>query len=97
MQHIVKSFCILFLLVVGCASVSSTQVRGPDGHWNWYTIHCRHDMDCLAEAGTVCTRGYQVMDQNSEKGFVAFANKSNVFASSTNYHDIMVRCHTKDE
>ena len=92
------SLAALVLVTDGCGGASSTQVRGPDGRDDWYTIKCRRSQgNCFEEAGEVCPNGYHVADQQGHVGAYVYANQGNVVGGTRFDGELFIRCKTARE
>jgi len=67
---------LILLVLVGCASITPHQVRGPSGR-DAYTMSCsgmgRTLERCYAKAGEICPSGYSIVDRSSDPVMVPTA------------------------
>lgn len=96
MNITVQRLCgaLLAVSLSACASVATTY--GPDGQLA-YSLNCsglvRSWGKCLEKAGDLCgTRGYTILEQSGESGFVAGGSGSGAFAGSTHGRTMLVSC-----
>ena len=89
-------FALAVLTVSGCATASKTY--GPDGR-EAYSLNCsgtaRSWGDCLEKAGEICaTRGYDIVSATNDRGAIVGANRSTLFATTTNTRSMVVSCNS---
>lgn len=76
------------MLLVGCGA-SATQVSGPDGSHNWYSITCRRNQsNCIEKAGEVCPRGYVTADSDGRTQLVA----NELYVAEAYNGEMLVKC-----
>lgn len=63
---------IAFIVLPACGGATSKPVNAPSGAQG-YVIQCKDAGDCYEEAGSLCPRGYRVLDAGSRREVNALA------------------------
>lgn len=95
MRHLlISSIAVAVAMISGCATVKESY--SADGK-KAYTLNCsgtaRGWDKCFAAAGEICgTRGYSVLDRNSENTAAAGGGKDDFYAAKTNERSMLIAC-----
>jgi len=82
---------MVFLALVFSGCGSTRQVMAPDGR-PAYLIKCRDSANCFKRAQKVCPKGYRVMDQERNEGYVIQHGGPVTTVSPEIHRQSLIRC-----
>lgn len=89
--------CLAIMMIMGCATVRESYA--PDGR-KAYALNCsgtaRGWDKCYSSAGEICgTRGYDILDRNSEDMAAIGGSFQGAFGAKTNERAMLIACKVK--